>query len=71
MRVSFSPHPRQYLLFVFLMVAILKRSEVKSLGSFDLHFFNSLDGEHFFMFLGHMDFLISKSSVQFICPFLH
>ena len=51
-RVPFSLHSLQYLLFVhFLMMAILTWCEVILLCSFDLHFSNNEQFEHFFMHL--------------------
>jgi hypothetical protein len=56
-RVPFSPHPRQHMLVVvFLMIAILtgvrwNLSEVLICISF-----MTRDGEHFFMFFGHLNF---------------
>jgi hypothetical protein len=57
MRVPLSPHPRQHLLVVFLMIAILTGVRWNLSVILICIAFVARDGEHFFLVsFGHLDF---------------
>jgi hypothetical protein len=64
-------HPHQHLL-LFSMIAILTGVRQNFYVVLICISFTARDIEHFFMcFFGHLFFFLWKSSVQFICSFLH
>ena len=73
-RVSLPPHPRQYLLFVdLLMIAILTGVRWYLTVVFLCFSLMSSDIEHlsasFHMSTGHLYVLLGKVSIQVLCPF--
>ena len=66
----FSPHPCQYLLFVFFLIAILTGVRCTPVGFICISLMIS-DVEHlFYVPVGHLHVLFGEMPIQVFCPFL-
>ena len=70
-RATFSPHPCQYLLFVFFLIAILTGVRCYLIVVFICISLMIRDVKHlFYVPVGHLHVLFGEMSIQIFCPFL-